>query len=644
MLAAMNIDRAGLQVLSRDECLRLLPEARIGRIGFHAGALPVILPVAFAVDADSVVVRVLAGSQLDLATRDAVVAFEADDMDVDGKRGWSVTATGVATEISDPAELARARRLPLGAWGSEEDARLVRISLELISGRRDTSGVRGEVGDEPAPDLGATGPAAVAETHSGIVFFVGDRAYKLKKAVNFGFLDFRAREARLDACRREVALNRRLAPDVYLGVGDLSGPDGQVCDHMVVMRRMPDDRRLSTLVRSGAAVDEHLANLARSLASFHASAPSSAVIARAASRDAVAERWEANAAEMTPFRGELLDGQTFDDVVGLARQFLAGRQPLFQQRIAEGRARDGHGDLLAGDIFCLDDGPRVLDCLEFDDHLRYGDVLADVAFLAMDLERLGRPDLAALFLGAYRQESGDCWPDSLADHYVAYRAQVRAKVACLRWSQGAVAVRRDADHLLRLCRDHLRRARMRLVLVGGLPGTGKSTVARGIATPLRALVLRSDEVRKEIAGLDPTTHGDAAFDVGLYRPAATAGTYAELLDRARLALGLGQSVVVDATWRDPAWRQAAADVAASAAADLVELRCVAPLDVAVDRVNRRRAIGADPSDASESVTRMLAVADVPWTTANDVDTSGDAGRAVATALAYINGAGSERAA
>ena len=486
-----------------------------------------------------------------------------------------------------------------------------------------------------------TGPAAVSETHAGVVFFVGARAYKLKKPLDLGFVDFTAREARLDACRREVALNRRLAEDVYLGVADVSGPDGRLCDHLVVMRRMPTDRRLSSLVTMGAPVEDDLTRLARVLAEFHRTAASSAAIDEVASRDADGERWEANAREMASFRGEPLDPATFDEVNRLARRYLAGRGPLFDRRIAEGRARDGHGDLLADDIFCLDDGPRVLDCLEFDDRLRFGDVLADVAFLAMDLERLGRPDLASHFLDHYRPASGDSWPRSLADHYIAYRAQVRAKVACLRWSQGDAASAAAADALLRLCRDHLRRARVRLVLVGGAPGTGKSTVARGVAASLGAVVLRSDEVRKELAGIDPRVHAPAALDEGIYEASVTDATYLELLARARGELEHGNTVVVDATWRHQTWRQAAAHLGDATSADLVELRCVAPPEIAAERAHRRLADATDASDATEAIARALWASDQGWTTATEVDTSGDPDEAVAAALAVVTRATQE---
>lgn len=491
----------------------------------------------------------------------------------------------------------------------------------------------------PGPRAAVTaGRAAVAETHTGVVFFLGDRAYKLKKPVDLGFVDFRTREARLEACRREVTLNRRLAPDVYLGVADLIGLDGRLADHLVVMRRMPEDRRLSALAAAGVPMGEHLDRVAVLIARFHDAANRSAEIDEAATRDAIATLWEANAREMTPFRSKLFDPSVCDDVMERARRFLAGRGPLFHRRVSEGRACDGHGDLLADDIFCLDDGPRVLDCLEFDDRLRYGDVLADVAFLAMDLERLGRADLAGEFIDRYRAASGDSWPASLAHHYIGYRAQVRAKVAALRWSQGDAGSAEAATRLLGLCHRHLGEAQVRLVLVGGLPGTGKSTVARGLAKSLGAPVFRSDEVRKKVAGLDPLAPAPAGLNEGLYRPQITEATYRDLLAEAGRELGLGRTVVLDATWRVPRWRDAAADLARRTSSDLVELRCVAPLELALDRIRRRLGTGLDPSDATEEIARALATRDSPWLTATAIDTSGEPADAVAAAVAATRGA------
>ena len=266
--------------------------------------------------------------------------------------------------------------------------------------------------------------AAVAETHVSVLLFVGDRAYKLKKPVALGFLDFSTCEAREAACRREVELNRRLAPDVYLGVADVIGPDGRPCGHLVVMRRMPAEGRLAALVRAGVDVSDGVRQVARLVAGFHERCATSPEIAAAGAVDAVRRNWEDNVRQMAPFVGAVLDPDLASRAARLASRYLDGRRALLEHRAATGMVRDGHGDLLAEDIFLLDDGPRVLDCIEFDDRLRHGDVLADVAFLAMDLERLGAPRPAAQFLDWYREFSGHPHPTSLQDHYVAYRAHV----------------------------------------------------------------------------------------------------------------------------------------------------------------------------------------------------------------------------
>jgi aminoglycoside phosphotransferase family enzyme len=246
--------------------------------------------------------------------------------------------------------------------------------------------------------MDAVDHAAVIETHAAVLFFVADRAYKMKKPVDLGFLDFRSRADREVVCHREVELNRRLAPDVYLGVADVLGPDGRPCEHLVVMRRMPADRRLSALVRSGVPVSGHLRRLARMLAAFHATAPRGPEISVEGTRDALRQRWTDTFTMLRPFRGRVLDAGVAARVEQLTHDFLAGREALFDDRIATGRIVDGHADLLADDIFCLDDGPRVLDCIEFDDRLRHVDVLDDAAFLAMDVEHLGAAGAARDFL------------------------------------------------------------------------------------------------------------------------------------------------------------------------------------------------------------------------------------------------------
>jgi aminoglycoside phosphotransferase family enzyme/predicted kinase len=488
------------------------------------------------------------------------------------------------------------------------------------------------------------GAAEICETHISVLVFIGDRAYKLKKPVRFGFLDFSTREVREEMCHREVELNRRLAPDVYLGVADVIGPDGTPADHLVVMRRMPGDRRLASLVTAGdPRVPGALRDLARLLAEFHARAERGAEIDAACTVEAVRGLWRDNTAEMRPLADAVFEATDLDRVDEMARGFLDGRVGLFDERIRSSRCVDGHGDLLAGDVFCLDDGPRVLDTIEFDDRLRFGDVVADVAFLAMDLERLRHPELGARFRADYEEFAGEQFPPGLWHHAVAYRAQVRAKVAALRAVQelgpgigtgaGQEEVQ-EARRLLALCLDHLERAGPRLVLVGGLPGTGKTTVSIGVADALEAVHLRSDVVRKHAAGLAPVEQAVAAPGAGIYTEASTERTYEELLAEAQRHLRSGWSVVVDASWGDEGHRRAARRLARETSAKLVELRCEVDPGVAATRVSRRLAERSDASDATPEVVTYLADRADPWPQARTLDAARPVPEVIAAALRF----------
>ncbi len=507
---------------------------------------------------------------------------------------------------------------------------------------------RGRIGDGPAgpsgiPVIPAAGPnaeaspmrpwAQIKETHIAAVVLLGDHAYKLKKPVNLGFLDFTTRQARRAACHQEVELNRRLAPDVYEGVADVLGPDGEVCDHLVVMRRMPEERRLAAVIRAGKPAEEHLRQVARLVAGMHGRSRRSPQIDEQGGRQALRSRWTASFDQVRALPAAVLDTGVVQEIERLTLRFLDGRGPLFATRVDEGRIVDGHGDLLTEDIFCLDDGPRILDCLEFDERLRFVDGLDDAAFLAMDLERLGAPRLAEVFLHWYTEFTGDPAPPSLWHHYVAYRAFVRAKVACFRQGQENPDAGWQARQLADLTLRHLQAGTVTAVLVGGPPGTGKSTLAAGLADRLGYTLLSSDRLRKELAGIAPEQPAPAPFGEGIYSGEHTERTYDELLSRAGLLLQHGEPVILDASWTDAGHRAAAERVAQRTSSDFLALRCTAAPQVTAERLAART---GGVSDADQAIATALAAKAAPWPEAIEIDTGAAPQQALERALAAIN--------
>jgi aminoglycoside phosphotransferase family enzyme len=388
----------------------------------------------------------------------------------------------------------------------------------------------GAAADGAATAAGPPGEpyAAVLESHLSVVLLIGALALKFKKPARLPFVDLSTQAARRDVCLAELDLNRRLTPDVYLGVAELTAPlvPEVAGEPVLVMRRLPDACRLTRLLAGGTDLRPALTDIARQLVGLHtAQRPELRSELLANTR----RLWAQGREQLRRFEPEVLAGPDVDEVAALAAEYLAGRAELLNDRERRGLVRDGHGDLLADDLFCLPDGVRVLDCLEFDRALRVNDVLADVAFLAMDLRLRGAPELARFFVDRYREHSAESHPVSLEQHYVAYRAFVRAKVECLRHEQGDPEAADRARRLLALALDRLRAARVRLVLVGGLPGSGKSTLATALADsspaaavpepgvhepavpePADGVLLSSDAVRRDLCR-GTASAGSAAY-------------------------------------------------------------------------------------------------------------------------------------
>jgi uncharacterized protein len=464
------------------------------------------------------------------------------------------------------------------------------------------------------------------ETHASRLMFEGAWVFKTKKPLDLGFVDNRSLDARRRACEEEVRLNRRLAPDVYRGVVDHRLPDGSI-EPAVVMRRLPDERRLTACIADGEDVRQGLDGVARQLVALHERSHRDPHHDELASAEARLSRWRDVSDRLRP----LLSGTVLEPVAAradtLAERYLARREPLFRNRMAAGRVRDGHGDLLAEDIFLLHEGPVILDCLEFDEDLRWSDVLDDVAFLAMDLRSLGRPDLAEHFLARYRELANDHWPASLLEVAVAQRAHIRAMVDAVQAHQRGEDAAEAAHDKLMLTITALEAATVRLVVLGGSPGTGKTSIAARLADEIGAVVVSSDGVRTEIPETsDPSTRYDVT---------ARHAVYDELRRRAGALLARGESVVLDATWCEPAERAAARVVADRCRAVTTELWCVAPAYVAARRIESRRAHRGGLSEVSPGRAIRMAQDFTDWPEATVLDTTASLDHVAARAVALV---------
>jgi len=476
---------------------------------------------------------------------------------------------------------------------------------------------RPEAYPHPAPAV------EVIQTHISCVFLAGEHVYKLKKPVDLGFLDYTTPARRRAMCQAEVRLNRPRAPGVYLGVVPITldhdgirvAGSGEVIDHAVHMRRLPAERTLEALEAAGALTPAILAALGARLAEIHRHADRGPTIARWGRFEVVAGNCRENFAQL---RANDVAGVGVTIAPKLLRRLervteaaLRAGRPLVDARAAAHIPCDTHGDLRLEHVYLLESGALVaIDCIEFNERFRFADPVADLAFLVMDLDRLERRDLVEALVGAYRVAANDPEGEALLPLYVAYRATVRGKVEAFTAAAPEVpAAQRDAARAAAVA-SFLQAYRTLappgerpcLLLTSGLPATGKSTLAQGLARSAGVEWIRADAVRKELAGIDPLTPAGADFEAGIYTRAWSDRTYAECLRRAEVTLRDGGRVVVDATFSDPARRRPFRDAARRLRVPCHQLRCVAS-----DSTIRRR-LGSrtpDPSDATVEVYERM---------------------------------------
>ncbi|HRZ59639.1 MAG TPA: AAA family ATPase [Rubrivivax sp.] len=476
----------------------------------------------------------------------------------------------------------------------------------------------------------AAGPVRRIETHASVLLIAGGMAYKLKKALDLGFLDFRTLERRRHFCSEELRLNRRSAPELYLDVqpltGDPAAPDlggsGPVLEWVLRMRAFDNDGLWDRLAARGALRPEMVDALAGELVALHRGAAVAAADDPAGQPAAI----RALLLDSLELLDRLCSGAAQRRQLQVLRAWEAGTfaalEPVFAERLRGGHVRECHGDLHLGNVTEVEGRTRLFDALEFDRALRFTDVTSDVAFLAMDLRAQALPRLAHRFVDACLAGSGDYDGLRVLRWYAVHRALVRAKVAALRADQlagtdaaAAAAAAELADRYLDAALAEIRPGPKLLLLTHGLPGSGKTLLTQSLLELLGAVRLRADVERKRLFGLAPLDRADPGLRDRLYGDAANAATLDRLCDGAALALRAGWPVILDATFIRRAVRERVLALAGSLGARPLILDFRAPDALLRERVLARAARADDASDAGAAELALLQAAAEPLTAA-----------------------------
>ena len=458
------------------------------------------------------------------------------------------------------------------------------------------------------------------ETHISWLLLAGKYAYKIKKAVNLGFLDFSSLTLRQHYCAEEIRLNRRFAPSIYLDVVEVGGSAAHpmlnaepVIEYAVRMRRFAVSRQFDHLLARHKLLPAHIESLANTVAAFHRSLQSATEADTYGSAEAVSQHvWQnfEHLQSLLKSNDDLLGLEKLRNMTELA--YVACHAYL-EQRLQQGFIRECHGDLHLGNIVLIQDQAVPFDGIEFNPALRWIDVMSDVAFTVMDLLHQQRADHAYRFLNVYLETTGDYAGLRVLHFYLSYRAMVRAKVAAIRIEQPsltprtAAKLRTTARGYLKLAESCLSKSSPALIITHGLPGSGKSTFAQLALERLQAIRLRSDVERKRLYGLDRLADSHQLAGVDLYSAEVTQHTYAQLKLMARELLLAGFTVVVDAAFITQGERAAFRQLAQEMSIPFVIAAVHASAESLRARIRLRQQAANDPSEADVSVMEKLRV-------------------------------------
>ncbi|MDO8447010.1 MAG: AAA family ATPase [Deltaproteobacteria bacterium] len=439
----------------------------------------------------------------------------------------------------------------------------------------------------------------IVETHISYIFFTGTYVYKVKKPVNFGFLDFTTIEKRKFFCRQEVRLNSRLSPDVYLGVEEIKEEDGRISlggsgetiEYAVKMRELPAEGMLSKLVSEGQATPELMDKIAFKVALFHRETETSGEISEFGNISVIKKNSQENFIQTAPFLGRTIIKDQHDFISAKTRDFIENNKGTFVGRKSEGRIRDCHGDLHLGSICIEGECVQIFDCIEFNDRFRYSDTAADIAFLLMDLEFNNHIDLSTALTKSYIRYSGDTDLPLVLRFYKSYRAFVRGKVTSFLLDEAEVPEEQKtravgaAKKYFGLAYSYFMQPT--LIIMAGLTGTGKTAVAAMIGEATGSQVVRSDVVRKKLAGIPLDEHKYEGYEKGIYATDFSEKTYAEAHKEASELLKTGRSVIIDASYKSRAERDRAASLARENGTRFFIIECVCDEETVKSRLTKR---------------------------------------------------------
>ncbi len=446
------------------------------------------------------------------------------------------------------------------------------------------------------------------QTHISFVVLTGNYAYKIKKPVDFGFLDFSTLEKRKYFCNQEIKLNKRLCPEIYLEVVSITKKDdgleingsGEVVDYAVKMKEFSQNKIMTNLLNESEISEDTIDKIVDDLVNFYKKEESTDEIKKFGKIKTIKQNTDENFKQTESVIDVTIDKEKFDFIKNITNEFLGEEKHIFEKRINTNYIKDCHGDLHTGNIVIKNDKICIFDCIEFNKRFRYSDVASDICFLAMDLDFQGHPYLGSYLIKKYVEKSKDTEIYEVLNFYKSYRAYVRGKVTGFKLSDSNIDKKEKKDiikiakkyfdlayYYTCLVSNQIKKEKPILFITSGLTGTGKTTVANKISVDYNARKISTDEVRKEMRGIDKYETHHEPYNTGMYSPEKMRETYEHVIKKGKKYLSKNRNVVLDATFKSKDLRKKARRIAEEETSNFLILNTVLPEEIVKNYLKKR---------------------------------------------------------